>query len=193
MPVSLPYHPCHAVFRCTKNQFPTRGAKRLQKEGRKIKLNIQTSNKVTIMTGTEHFKQAIKAYLDERAKTDELFAVSYAKENKKLDDCITFILTQAKAIAKEGGCGMTDEEVYSLATHYYDEDNIEVGKLENCGVIVNHRVELSEQEKAEARERAIKAYQEEELRKIQQRNSRPKPTPKAVKQEISQPSLFDFE
>lgn len=145
------------------------------------------------MTGTEHFKQAIKAYLDERAKTDELFAVSYAKENKKLDDCITFILTQAKAIAKEGGCGMTDDEVYSLATHYYDEDNIEVGKLENCGVIVNHRVELSEQEKAEARERAIKAYQEEELRKIQQRNSRPKPTPKAVKQEISQPSLFDFE
>lgn len=88
---------------------------------------------------------------------------------------------------------MTDDEVYSLATHYYDEDNIEVGKLENCGVIVNHRVELSEQEKAEARERAIKVYQEEELRKIQQRNSRPKPTPKAVKQEISQPSLFDFE
>lgn len=145
------------------------------------------------MTGTEHFKQTIKAYLDERAKTDELFAVSYAKENKNLDDCVTFILTQAKAIAQEGGCGMTDDEVYSLATHYYDEDNIEVGKLENCGVIVNHRVELSEQEKAEARERAIKAYQEEELCKIQQRNSRPKPTPKAVKQEISQPSLFDFE
>ena len=31
------------------------------------------------MKGTEHFKQAIKAYLDERAKTDELFAVSYVK------------------------------------------------------------------------------------------------------------------
>ena len=123
------------------------------------------------MTGTEHFKQAIKAYLDERAKTDELFAVSYAKENKKLDDCITFILNQAKAIAQEGGCGMTDDEVYSLATHYYDEDNIDVGKAINCGVIVNHRVELSEQEKAEARERAMKAYQEEEQRKMQQRNS----------------------
>ena len=27
------------------------------------------------MKGTEHFKQAIKVYLDERAKTDELFAV----------------------------------------------------------------------------------------------------------------------
>ena len=27
------------------------------------------------MKGTEHFKQAIKAYLDERAKTDELCIV----------------------------------------------------------------------------------------------------------------------
>lgn len=145
------------------------------------------------MTGTEHFKQTIKAYLDDRAKTDELFAVSYAKGNKNLDDCVTFILNQAKAIAQEGGCGMTDDEVYSLATHYYDEDNIEVGKTVNCGVIVNHRVELSEQEKAEAREKAVKAYQAEELRKIQQRNSRPTPTPKTTKQEVSQPTLFDFD
>lgn len=57
------------------------------------------------MKGTEHFKQAIKAYLDERAKTDELFAVSYAKENKNLDDCVTFILNHALAICKKGGAG----------------------------------------------------------------------------------------
>ena len=140
------------------------------------------------MKGTEQFKQTIKAYLDERAKTDELFAVSYAKENKNLDDCITFVLNQAMAICKEGGCGMTDNEVYSLCTHYYDEDNIEVGKAVNCGVIVNHTPE----EQAEAREKALKAYQDEELRKIQQRNSRPKPTQKATKQEVTQPSLFDL-
>lgn len=60
------------------------------------------------MKGTEHFKQAIKAYLDERAKTDELFAVSYAKENKNLDDCVTFILNQAMAICNglSGGCSL---------------------------------------------------------------------------------------
>ena len=46
------------------------------------------------MKATEHFKQTIKAYLDERAKNDELFAVSYAKENKNMDNCVTFILTQ---------------------------------------------------------------------------------------------------
>lgn len=68
------------------------------------------------MKGTEHFKQTIKEYLDGRAQTDELFAVSYAKENKNLDDCITFILNQVKA---SGCCGMTDDEVWSLAIHYY--------------------------------------------------------------------------
>ena len=50
------------------------------------------------MKGTEHFKQAIKAYLDERAKTDELCGV-YAKENKNLT-IATFILNQAMATVK---------------------------------------------------------------------------------------------
>jgi len=59
-------------------------------------------------------------------------------------------------------------------------------------VIVNHRVELSPEEQAEARENALKTYQNEELRKIQQRNSKPKPTTKEVRQEPEQPSLFDF-
>ena len=92
------------------------------------------------MKGTEHFKQTVKAYLDGRAPTDELFAVSYAKEQKNLDDCITFILNQVKA---SGCCGMTDDEVWSLAVHYYDEDNIDVGKPIICGVVVNHKVELT--------------------------------------------------
>ena len=97
------------------------------------------------MKGTEHFKQAIKAYLDERAKTDELFAVSYAKENKNLDDCVTFILNQAMAICKEGGCGMTDDEVFSLGVHYYDEDDIEVFKYaEKLPVALNGYTNLYE-------------------------------------------------
>lgn len=53
-------------------------------------------------------------------------------------------------------------------------------------------MELTPEEQAEAREKALKAYQDEELRKIQHRNSKPKPTPKAVKQEPEQPTLFDL-
>lgn len=63
------------------------------------------------MKGTEQFKQTIKAYLDERAKTDELFAASYAKENKSLDGCIEYILSEVK---KSGCNGFADEEIYGM-------------------------------------------------------------------------------
>ena len=139
------------------------------------------------MKATEHFKQTIKAYLDERAKNDELFAVSYAKENKNMDDCVTFILNQVK---RSKCMGLTDEEVYSLAVHFFDEDVIEIGNPIACNVIVNHTVELTEEEKAQARQDALKEYQAEQLRKMQKRTNKPK-TPKA-QPEITTPSLFDF-
>ena len=139
------------------------------------------------MKATEHFKQTIKAYLDERAKNDELFAVSYAKENKNMDDCVTFILNQVK---RSKCMGLTDEEVYSLAVHFFDEDDIEIGNPIACNVIVNHTIELTEEEKAQARQDALKEYQAEQLRKMQKRTNKPK-TPKA-QPEITTPSLFDF-
>lgn len=74
--------------------------------------------------------------------------------------------------------------------HYYDEDDIEVGKPNSCKVVVNHTIELTEEEKAEARQRAVEQFQQEELSKIKSRNARPK---KAETTEIvSQPSLFEF-
>lgn len=139
------------------------------------------------MKATEHFKQTIKTYLDERAKNDELFAVSYAKENKNMDDCVTFILNQVK---RSKCMGLTDEEVYSLAVHFFDEDDIEIGNPIACNVIVNHTVELTEEEKAQARQEALKEYQAEQLRKMQKRTNKPK-TPKA-QPERTTPSLFDF-
>lgn len=139
------------------------------------------------MKATEHFKQTIKAYLDERAKNDELFAVSYAKENKNMDGCVTFILNQVK---RSKCMGLTDEEVYSLAVHFFDEDDIEIGNPIACNVIVNHTVELTEEEKVQARQDALKEYQAEQLRKMQKRTNKPK-TPKA-QPEITTPSLFDF-
>ena len=78
-----------------------------------------------------------------------------------------------------------------MAVHYYDEDDIEVGKAISCQVAVNHIVELlTEEEKAEARQEAIKQYQREELAKLQSRNARVKKTENATTQ--VQPSLFDF-
>ena len=78
-------------------------------------------------------KQVIQSYLEERAKRDPLFATSYAKPNKKIDECYDYIISQAK---KRGGsvvC-MSDDEVFGLAVHYYDEDDIKVGKQTNYKV-----------------------------------------------------------
>lgn len=138
------------------------------------------------MKGTEHFKRTIQTYLDERARVDELFAVNYRKEGKNIDDCITYILNYVK---NSGCCGFTDGEIYSQAVHYFDGDVTDIGNPIDCRVVVNHMVELTEEEKAEARQEAIKQYQREELAKIQSRNARPKKTETAG---AAQLSLFDF-
>ena len=140
------------------------------------------------MKGTEQFKKTIKAYLEDRAMSDALFAETYAKPNKNIDDCITFILNQVK----NSGCnGFADDEIYSLAVHYYDEDKIDVGKPMNCNVVVNHQIVLTEEEKVEAKQQAITRYQEDEIRKMRERRSKPKPTA-APQPAEPQPSLFDM-
>lgn len=140
------------------------------------------------MKGTDQFKNTIKAYLDERAKTDALFAETYAKPGKNIDDCVTFILNQVK----NSGCnGFADDEIYSLAVHYYDEDTIDVGNPINCQVAVNHQVVLTEEEKAEARKEAIIRFREEEIRKMHERKSKPKPA--SPQSDEPQPSLFDIQ
>lgn len=140
------------------------------------------------MKGTEQFKKTIKAYLEQRAETDALFAATYAKPNKNIDDCVTFILNQVKS----SGCnGFADDEIYSLAVHYYDEDTIDVGKPVNCQVVVNHQILLTEEEKAEAKQQAITRYQDDEIRKMRERKSKPKPAA-APQSAAPQPSLFDM-
>ena len=136
------------------------------------------------MKASNHFKNTIKAYLDQRAETDVLFSFQYSKPEKNIDDCVTYILNEVK---KSGCNGFADDEIYSMAVHYYDEDNIEVGKPMNAHVVVNHVVELTEEEKEQARKDAIQKVQDEAYRKMTQ------PVKKAKKVALNpQPSLFDF-
>ena len=139
------------------------------------------------MNGTDQFTRTIAEYLNQRAMTDPLFAPNLMKPNKNIEECITYILSE---VQKSGCNGFDDDEIYSMAIHYYDEDDLEVGNSIPCNVVVNHVVELTEEEKAEARQEAIKQYQREELAKIQSRNARVKKTENAATQ--VQSSLFDF-
>lgn len=80
------------------------------------------------------FKEAIKGYLEQLATQDDLFAKTMEKPNKNIDDCATYILNTVK---KSGRQGFADDEIYSMAIHYYDEDTIAVGEKISARVVIN--------------------------------------------------------
>lgn len=139
------------------------------------------------MKGTEHFKEVIKSYLDSRAAEDELFRAKYEAVNRPIEDIVTFVLNEVK---NSGMCGWSDEEVYALVMHAAEEPDLEVGKPIECEIVVNHHIDLTEEEKAEQKAMALKRYQDEEYRKLQSRNSKPKAKPQP--QNVECQSLFDF-
>ena len=104
-------------------------------------------------------KNAIKAYLDKRAQEDVQFAASYAKPNKTIDECFDFIIGE---VSKKGNAVyMSDEEVFGMAVHYYDEDDITVHPLpDNVKVKPFPKNTLSDEEKAEIKARAIQEYKQ---------------------------------
>lgn len=135
------------------------------------------------MKTTDHFKKTIKSYLDQRAEEDAQFAEKYANEEKNIDDCCTYILNTVK---KTGCNGFTDDEIYGMAVHYYDEESIDIGKEITCRVAVNHTVELTEEEKKQVYEKAIEKYEKECRDKIiEQKKKRSE-----KQQEVAQLSLF---
>lgn len=87
------------------------------------------------MKGTEQFKEIIQSHLKKQASEDALFAPVYANKNKNIDDCITYILNQ---VQKSGCNGFADEEIFGMAMHYYQEDNVNPGNPISAKVVVNH-------------------------------------------------------
>ncbi len=118
------------------------------------------------MKSTENFKKVIHNKLIEMGESDPLFAVNLEKENKSIDGCINYILNTVK----DSGCvGFTDDEVFAMAAHYYDEDDIKDGKLINCKVVVNHAIELTPDEVSNAKKLAIEKVVAQEREKILKR------------------------
>ena len=139
------------------------------------------------MKSTNHFKNTIQAYLEERAASDPQFEWAYTtKENKNIDDCITYILN---AVQKSGCNGFADDEIFGMAAHYYDEDDIEVGKPIACKVVVNQTFELSENDIQEAKKEAYERVVAQEMEKHKQKTTPPKPI-KAIIPNPQQGSLF---
>lgn len=114
------------------------------------------------MKASNDFKSVISAYLESRAISDPLFAKTLSKENKSIDECINYILS---TVQKSGCNGFDDNEIYNMAVHYYDEDDIKNIKGINGKVVINHAITLTPAEVAKAKQDAVdKIYKEERER-----------------------------
>ena len=120
------------------------------------------------------------------AQRDPLFADHFCNPNKKIEDCITYILNQVK---NSGLQGFDDDEIYSLAVHYYVEDGIDPGTPITCQVIVNHQVQLTEEEIAEQKKKAREEVFSQEANRLRNTGKISVPL-KQVKEEETQLSLF---
>lgn len=111
------------------------------------------------------FENAIKEYLDARAKEDVKFAEKYSNGKKSIEECCRFILGEMKKKAAGGMYGATDAEVFGLAVHYYDEENVKVEKNVSAEVVINR--EMTEEEKLQ-----LERSKDTEKKRIEEDNRR---------------------
>lgn len=138
------------------------------------------------------FEQALKTYLDKRAQDDPLFATSYAKPKKSIQECARYCMQEARKLVKDNVAVVDNATVYGWAVHYYDEDNIKVtGNYSQVHAEVSHtaKVELTEQEKAEAKKIAMERAIEEQRKQLHTKNKKAAQT---KENEPIQTSLFDL-
>ena len=91
--------------------------------------------------------------------------------------------------------GFADDEIFSMAVHYYEEDDLGEIKATSGSVIVNHNIELSDEEKETAKREAIEQYQKQCIADIKAREERAakKLAERKAEFEKRQLTLFDDE
>ena len=107
------------------------------------------------------FEKTIKEYLDDYSSKDNVFNERYKNPDKNIVDCCNYICNKVK---ESGRRGFNDDEVYKMARDYYvDEISKDDTKAISGTVVVNHTVELTEEEKVKARVEAMKKLEQEIL------------------------------
>jgi len=114
------------------------------------------------------FFDSMESFIMQKMDANDLFAKKVSNPKKNIEDCITYVIN---TIEKSRYKGLCDNDVYSLAVHYYEEDDIEVGKPINCRVVVNHQVELTPEEIAEMRQKAKDEVFRQEMDRLKNHNS----------------------
>ena len=145
-----------------------------------------SSNNSNSLKASTPFERTIQNYLENYASQDEAFKERYNNPDKNIVECCNYIMNQVK---KSGCNGFADEEIYKMARDYYvDEISKDDTKAISGTVVVNHTVELTEEEKVKARVEAMKRFeeeclQEERKKREEEQKAQAKAEEKARKQE----------
>jgi len=143
------------------------------------------------MKSSNAVMEVVRNYMEERCASDPILAIKYANPAKSLEKALNYV---AYEVQKSGLTIMDSDSVFGLILHYYDENLADVPNV-NCKIAVAK--ELTDTERAEAKEQAMEQYKEEQLRELR-RQSQPKATapkhtataPKAGEEINVQPNLF---
>ncbi len=113
------------------------------------------------------FMTKVKAHLEEVAKKDKQFAESLKKENKSWTECEKYILQEVQKQAKGSrAVGCDDDDIYNLAIHYFDEDDITVG-----GAKPNAKVTHTEEKLDDFKKRTEKKRASKKSKKVEEDNT----------------------
>ena len=127
---------------------------------------------------------------------------SLEKENKSLEECGRYILQEAR---KKGSyVAMSDKEVFGLAVHYYDEDDITVKQTSKADVktaaakddkplkpLSEYRKEVEQKETIDI-DKIVEERVNKKLAEIKAAEKKKKEKRKAKKPKVNQVSLFDL-
>jgi hypothetical protein len=131
------------------------------------------------MKGTDSFKKVISDHLASVAVADPKLAEKMANPKKNIDECINYILN---TVQKSGCNGFADAEIFGMALHYYDEEDIKPGAKVNCDVVINHKPELSQEDIEQAKKEAREKIVAEEIERLRTKPVRKKEETKQVEQ-----------
>jgi hypothetical protein len=122
----------------------------------------------------KEFQKAIKDHLEKMAAQDEAFAEKYTvkceNEDESIKKCCSYIVSEVQKKYKQGNSAvLTNDEVFGMAMHYYDEDITPPKSASSCTVVMSKAELTPEDEEAirrEARAAAEAKMRNEEAERI---------------------------
>ena len=127
-------------------------------------------------TRMKEFINAIRKHIESMMAADPVFRAKVVAKKSDWEGCASWVVAEVKnKYAKSNQAVLTDEEVFGMAVHFFDEAGLTApSKTDSCKVVVSRKDPLTEKEKqqleAEAKVEARADYKrqrkEEEQRRL---------------------------